>query len=312
MSLEILRLWLVFCGFIIGACLGSFAKALSDRSLKDKSFWGRSYCVSCKHVLYWYDLFPIVSYIFLKGKCRYCHKTIALEYLLVEVVMGILIGYLFYQQVANFQSIFNSSISLRTSFQFLIFIFDLVFKAFFITILAVLFLTDLKKMFIPDRIVIPAIGLTLTYLVAVTIYKIGYLYYYLSQTTLGQLLLPPHSDYFQRHALMIAEPLFGGILMGILIGGFFTILIIITKGKGMGGGDVKLGALIGLSLMFPNSILALMIAFLSGAAFSLILILVGRKHFKSVVPFGPFLVLGSLITLFWGNRIVDWYLKLGY
>lgn len=85
-------------------------------------------------------------------------------------------------------------------------------------------------------------------------------------------------------------------------------LIAVTKGKGMGGGDVKLGVLMGLGLGFPQSILAVILAFLSGAIVSLILISGGKKHFGQTIPFGPFLVLGSLITLFWGNRILDWYL----
>ncbi len=278
-------------GFITGTVLGSLAKALADRSLKNKSFWGRSYCPKCKHKLAWYDLFPIASYIFLKGRCRYCHKKIGTQYLLVEVIMGLLIAYLFNQSFFNF---------------------DLVFKTFFITILAILFLTDLKKMLIPDRIVKPAILIGAVSLFAVTIYKIGYLYYYLSLTPVGQKLLPPYSEYFYRHAFLTAQPLIGSILMGFAIGGFFWSLIIITRGKGMGGGDVKLGAFIGIMLGFPMAMLAIILSFLIGAIFSIGLLVAGRKHFGQVIPFGPFLVLGSLITLFWGSEILNWYLHLGY
>ncbi len=316
MSEEFVRLSIILSGFIIGASLGSFAKALADRSLKDKSFRGRSYCVKCQHPLNWYDLFPVFSYILLKGKCRYCHKRIGIEYLIIEVLTGVLVGFLFWQQFNNFQfSVFNLNSNFKfqiLNFQIIQILADLLFKTFFITVLIALFLTDLKKMFIPDRIVIPSIWITLTFLLALTIYKIGFLYYALLQTSLGQLLLPPHSDYFQRHALMLAQPLFAGVLMAVLIGGFFTLLIIITRGKGMGGGDVKLGALMGASLGFPNSILALMMAFFSGAVLSLLLILIRRKNFKSVVPFGPFLVLGSLIALFWGDQLIDWYLNFSF
>lgn len=282
-------------GFLIGMVLGSFAKALADRSLKGRSFWGRSYCPNCKHKLAWYDLFPILSYIFLLGKCRYCHKKIPPEYPVTEIILGILVGFLFLQSI----------------FPFSILILDLVFKTFFIVILAALFLTDLKKMLIPDRIVKPAILIGVISLFAVTIYKIVYLYYYLSGSTVGRLLLPPKSDYFQRHALIIAEPLIFGVLMGLAIGGFFYALIVLTKGKGMGGGDVKLGAFMGLMLGFPLSLLALVLSFLTGAVFSVGLIIAGKKHFGQTIPFGPFLVLGSLIALFWGNQIINWYLKLG-
>ena len=283
-------------GFIIGCVLGSFIKVLADRSLREQSFWGRSYCPNCKKNLQWYDLFPILSYLILGGKCRFCHKDIGIEYLLVEVGMGILIGYLFFQSFSSFQSS--------------VFLLDLIAKTFFITILAVLFITDIKKMFIPDRVVLPAIRVSIILITFITIIKIIFLYYYLSQTIIGQKLLPPHSDYFQRHALMAAEPLFGGILMAFLIGGFFMALIIITKGKGMGGGDVKLGAFIGLMLGFPQALIALMFSFISGAVFSLFLIILGKKHFGQSIAFGPFLVLGSLISLYWGDKILNWYLKL--
>ncbi|MBI2196757.1 prepilin peptidase [Candidatus Daviesbacteria bacterium] len=299
---------MIVIGFILGTILGSFVKALADRSLGKKSFWGRSYCLSCHHKLAWYDLFPIASYILLRGKCRYCHKKIGIEYLLVEIGMGILVGFLFWQtpfviarSEATWQSVFQSSILLV----------DLLSKTFFITILAVLFLTDLKKMLIPDRVIKPAIVIALVSLIVVTIYKVSYLYYSLSQSMVGRLLLPPHSDYFQRHAIAAAQPLMWGIFMGILIGGFFYGLIIITRGKGMGGGDVKLGAFIGLMLGFPQALFALILAFLTGAVFSIGLIIFGKKHFGQTIPFGPFLVLGSLIMLYWGNQIVDWYLKLG-
>ncbi len=301
---------MIIIGFVFGMVLGSFAKALADRSLSKKSFWGRSYCLDCKHKLAWCDLFPIFSYIILQGKCRYCRKKIPLEYPIAEIILGILVGFLFWQSFKNFQfTIFNFHSIFNL--QFSIFIFELVYKTFFILILAVLFITDLKKMFIPDRIIIPSIIIGVIGITAVTIYKIGHLYYYLSQSAVGRLLLPPHSEYFQRHALITAQPFLLSILMGLAIGGFFLSLIIITRGKGMGGGDVKLGAFIGLMLGFPNALAALVLSFLSGAVFSVGLILLGKKHFGQTIPFGPFLVLGSLIVLYWGNQIMDWYLKLG-
>ena len=290
-------------GFFIGTVLGSFVKVLADRSLRSQSFWGRSYCSFCKQHLRAYDLFPILSFLSTMGRCRYCHKKLSIEYLLVEVVMGLLIGFLFWQSFANLRfTIYD--------LRFTIFELDLIFKTFFITVLAVLFLTDLKKMFIPDRIILPAIWVSIIFITFITIIKIIYLYFYLNQTTIGKLLLPPHSDYFLRHAMLIAQPFLTGILMAITIGGFFWALIIITKGKGMGGGDVKLGALMGLMLGFPQALIALMVSFLSGAIFSIVLIIFGKKHFGQVIPFGPFLVLGSLTALFWGDKILSWYLHL--
>lgn len=294
-------------GFIIGVILGSFVKALADRSLTNSSFWGRSYCPHCKHKLHWYDLFPILSYLILSGKCRHCKDKIATQYLLVEVILGILIGFLFLQSFSNFSATGGPAFG----WQFLMFALNLIYKIFFIGVLIALFLTDLKKMLIPDRIVIPAIWITLIYLIGVSLFKVGYLYYFLSQTILGRLLLPPHNGYFVNHAMAILESTLTSIVMGIVIAGFFLALIIITRGKGMGGGDVKLGAFLGLVLGFPNALVALMAAFLSGAFISLILIFGGKKHLGQVIPFGPFLVFGSLISLFWGNQIIDWYLHFG-
>lgn len=221
--------------------------------------------------------------------------------------MGILIGFLFWQSLSDpstFHSIFN--------FKFINFIFELIYKIFFIIILAALFLTDIKKMLIPDRIILPSLLIGLILSLGITIYKLIYFYYSLSNHPLGKYLLPPYSNYFLRHAFYTAQPILSGIVMALLIGGFFFSLILITKGRGMGGGDVKLGAFIGLMLGFPQSLLALMLSFILGAFFSIFLIILGKKHFGQVIPFGPFLVLGSLISLFWGPKILDWYLRFSY
>jgi prepilin signal peptidase PulO-like enzyme (type II secretory pathway) len=291
-------------GFLLGTVLGSFGLVLAYRSLLNKPFSGRSHCEYCKKRLAWYDLIPIISYFILKGNCRYCKKTISLEYPIVEIVSGLLIGFLFWQS-------FHLLPSLNKDFLSLIFILDIIFKTFFIAILIPLFITDLKDMFIPDRIMIPAIIISFIYLLFETILKIVFLYSLLSKNIIGKYLLPPYSDYFQQHALMSAQPLIGSIISGLLIGGFFLLLIIITRGKGMGGGDVKLGAFMGLSLGFPNSLIAVITAFIVGAIFSVVLLLSKKKHFGQAIPFGPFLILGSLVALFWGNIITEWYLHLG-
>lgn len=286
--------------------MGSFAKAAADRSLVKKSLGGRSYCPKCRHQLAWYDLFPVFSYIILWGKCRYCGKKISLSYPLTEVLTGGLTAYLFIITFSDFGLPSNIY-----DLKFISLILELLIKTFFITVLVILFLTDIKKMLIPDRIILPSIVAGILALAGLSIFKAGWLYYYLSQNQIGRYLLPPRSDYYQRHVLAASEPLFYGISTGLAIAGFFYALIIITKGKGMGGGDVKLGAFIGLMLGFPNAVLALILSFLAGALFSVGLIIAGKKHFGEVIPFGPFLVFGSLIALFWGNRIIDWYLHFG-
>lgn len=312
-------MYILVFGFSLGAVLGSLIKALSDRSLNNKSFWGRSYCPNCKKKLQWYDLLPVLSYLFLRGNCRYCKEKIGIEYLIVEVITGILVSFLFWQSFLNFDltilNLFSKLPSVEQSisnvFKFSIFLLELLAKTFFIVVMAILFLTDLKKMLIPDRIVLPSIVIGIILKLIITVSQIGFLFYVLSQSKLGRLLLPPQSDYFQRHVLLIAEPFLWSILTGVLIGGFFLSLIIITKGKGMGGGDVKLGAFLGLMLGFPGGLFALVVSFITGAVFSIGLIISGKKHFGQTIPFGPFLVLGSLAMLFWGDAIINWYLHIG-
>jgi len=295
---------IILIGFLVGAVLGSFSKALADRSLKNKSFLGRSHCEKCQRTLSVFELIPILSFLLQGGKCRYCKKSIGLEYLAVEVVMGVVVAYLFYQQI-------SASAGGASHFQFLNSLFELVFNIFFVTILAVLFLTDLKEMFIPDRVVIPSIIVAIILLVAGTLYKIGYLYKFLLNDQIGQYLLPPHNDYFTRHAFMIAQPFLGALAVGIGIAAFFAFLVFITKSRGMGGGDIKLGMFMGLGLGFPGGVIAVILAFMSGAIVALMAVAVGKKGFKSQIPFGPFLILGSLAVLFWGREILNWYLNFG-
>lgn len=283
-------------GFILGASLGSFAKVVSDRSVVARSFLGgRSCCPSCHHPLSLTDLIPIVSYLFLAGRCRYCRKPIGREYLVVEMLMGVAVAALFWQVMSQL-----TILSLA----------DLVFKIFVMTILTIVALTDLKKNLIPDKVIIPALWTTLIYLVLFTIYKIGYLYYHLNQTEVGRLLLPPNTDYFPRHASLHLENLALTIGTGLMIGLFFLSLVVVTKRRGMGGGDVKLGGFLGLSLGFPLGLVAIMLAFFTGAVVGLGLIIGGKKRFGQTIPFGPFLSLGGLVVIFWGPRILDWYLSL--
>lgn len=214
-----------------------------------------------------------------------------------------LVAFLWFSLSQSYTQLFDDP--LKT----ILFLLDVLLKTFFVTILVSLFLTDVKKMFIPDRIILPSIVVAALWMLVATAYKISYLYYNLATNTIGKFLLPPHSKYFYIHTWMIVSDVLYALLMCFGIGGFFLFLIIITKGKGMGGGDVKLGAFIGLVLGFPYALVAILLSFVTGAFFALSLIVLGKKSFGQVIPFGPFLVLGSFIALFWGQQIWDWYLQ---
>ncbi|MDP1722708.1 MAG: prepilin peptidase [Candidatus Gottesmanbacteria bacterium] len=93
-------------------------------------------------------------------------------------------------------------------------------------------------------------------------------------------------------------------------GGFFFLLWLVTRGKGMGLGDVKFAFLMGLLLGFPNIIVASYLAFLTGAVVGVILILTGKTQLRAHIAFGPFLVLGTIIALGWGKQLIQWWMNI--
>lgn len=149
---------------------------------------------------------------------------------------------------------------------------DLIFQLFILVVISIIFIVDLKTGFIFDKVTYPASVIAGIYV----LYTQSYL----------------------------------SFVCGLGFAGLFYILIVITRGKGMGFGDVKYVFFLGLALGFPNSIVAVMIAFLTGAVFSLFLIAFGKKHFGQTIPFGPFLSLGALFTILWGQQILNWYIKM--
>lgn len=242
--------------FIFGLIIGSFLNAVIYRLHRNVSFLkGRSYCPYCNHTLAYYDLVPLFSFIFLGGHCRYCEKKISWQYPLVELATAILFLSLFWG--------FGSQVNV-----------SFVFWAIMVSFLVVIFVSDLKWMIIPDRMIYGAIGVSL-------IYRL------FSDVGMGAYLL---SAFFA--AL------------------FFSVIVFITKGKGMGIGDIKLAFLIGLLLGYPLIIVALFSAFLIGSIVGMAMILARVKTFGSEVPFGPFLILGLALAALWGQKIAEWYLDL--
>lgn len=101
------------------------------------------------------------------------------------------------------------------------------------------------------------------------------------------------------------------MLLGILIGGgFFLLQFILSKGRWIGGGDIRLGFFMGVVLGFPLITIALFLAYIGGAIISVFLLLLGKKDRKSHIPFGVFLSTATFIIMFWGEDILQWYLSL--
>jgi leader peptidase (prepilin peptidase)/N-methyltransferase len=97
-------------------------------------------------------------------------------------------------------------------------------------------------------------------------------------------------------------------LLGILIGGGIFLAIILASGGGMGGGDMKLGAMLGAFLGWQLGLLALMLAVLTGGLVAVALLALGRRGRKEAIPFGPFLALGGAVAFLWGDALLGWYL----
>ena len=274
----------IFYIFIFGLIIGSFLNAVIYRLEAKKSVCrGRSFCPECKHILAWYDLIPLLSFIFLGGKCRYCHQEISIQYPLVELATGLLFVLIF--------PLVGGSRPMAGQFS----IFNLSYGFYIISILIVIFVYDLKYYIIPDKIILPAIIVSSLWSLSAGNYL-----------KIENWKLPAQGwsalggEIIDVNSLLVA---FGA-------SAFFLSLIIISKGRWMGFGDVKLAFLMGLILSFPNILVALFTAFISGAIIGAGLILFKKKDLKSQIPFGPFLAGGTIFSLFFGEIIINWYLNI--
>ncbi len=257
----ILSLILNFYIFLLGLVIGSFLNCVIYRLEKEQSFLkGRSYCPHCKHNLIWLDLIPVFSFLFLKGKCRYCGKKISIQYTIVEIITGLIFLFI-YNEIINLPQLTISN--------FISFCFLFIVSSFLI----IIFVYDLKHYMILDKVLFPAIAISLLY------------------------------------RLFIIFSIWNYLFAALIASGFFLFIFLISKGKWMGFGDVKLAILLGLLLGFPNILVGLFLAFFFGAIIGLALIFLNKKGLKSEIPFAPFLIIGTFIAMFFGSQIIQWYLN---
>lgn len=257
----------LFLLLLVGSCLGSFLNVVIERLNQGEGILRpRSSCESCHHKLAFFDLIPIFSWLALGGRCRYCHSPIPWQYPLVELATGILFLLVYQEILGNIREYqgINQFIGL------------LAYWLIITSFLIIIFVSDLLYQIVPDKIVYPAIALAIFY----SVFSIP--------------ALPAGRQY----------SVFNYLLSGLGATGFFFLLHLLTRGKGMGLGDVKLAGLMGLILGVPQIILAFYLAFLTGAFSGVILILLKKKKFKEEIAFGPFLVGATFITLFWGEKIL--------
>ncbi len=245
---------------ILGAAIGSFLNVIIDRLPADKSIvYPPSSCDACQHQLSWPDLFPVFSYLFLRGRCRYCKVKIPQRIFWVELGTGLLTALLFWK--FGWKPILGVTI---------------VYSAVLIAIAVI----DLNHQLILNKLTYPFL------LIALVV------------------------NFFVPNLYSWHNVLFG--LLGGVVGFLILFVPALIYRKGMGLGDVKMAALIGLMTGFPNVIVAVFGGIILGGIVAIILLLFKKKSRKEGIPFGPYLSLATIITFFYGSNIIHWYLHLAH
>lgn len=266
--------WLIlgFFIFFLGSAIGSFLNVLIYRTIRGQDWVkDRSVCEHCKHKISWYENIPVLSYLFLGGKCSSCKKKIDIIHPLIELLTGSLflwwytVGFLFFKLTAAP----------------LLYIQPL-FWLFVLIIFVAILISDLKYQIIPNWSVLLLLMAVISYrLILLSTGEMQWLDF--AKTVLGTLGLT----------------------------GFFFSLWFFTKGKGFGFGDVKLAIPLGLLLgSWQRIVIATFFSFVIGAIVGVGLISFKKKKFGQTLPFGPFLLLATGLSLVWGYEIWDEYVKL--
>jgi leader peptidase (prepilin peptidase) / N-methyltransferase len=265
---------------MIGAVIGSFLNALIWRLHSGESMLGRSACPKCHQQIAWHDNIPVFSYLILGGKCRHCGKGISLQYPLVELTVAVLfvLGLNHELRIMNHEwGNGFASFMIHNS----LFILHLLRSWFIVAVMVLIFIYDLRWYLILDKVTIPAS-------------VILFIFWLIENWQTGNLLK------IENWQLEIAALAFGV--------GIFGLQFVVSKGRWIGLGDVKLGLVMALALGWPNIIGAIFIAYLLGAAVGLALMSFGKKELGSKLPFGTFLSVATIVMMLWGDQIVNWYL----
>ncbi|MBA9025737.1 prepilin peptidase [Peribacillus huizhouensis] len=236
---------------IIGLVLGSFYNVVGLRIPENQSVVRpRSQCPACKKTLTATDLVPVLSYVFLRGKCRNCHSKIPPLYPLIELSTGLLFMLAFYE------------FGMTGEF---------VIALLFISLLVIIFVSDIVYMIIPNKVLLFFVPIVLV----------------------ARLVVP-------------LDPLWD-MFVGAVVGfGLLFFIAVISKG-GMGGGDVKLFFVLGLVLGLKLTILTFALATFLGALYGVAGMIRGKYKKRQPIPFGPFIAIGALLSYFYGAEILSYY-----
>lgn len=247
-----MNLFLVLTVFVVGAVIGSFFNAVlwryGRRSLRER----HSRCPKCRHYLYARDLVPLASYLFLRGRCRYCKRPIGFRYFVIELVCA-----LAPLPLLALYGVTWSFLALSV----LTFLFIL------------LFVFDFTRMILPDAVTLPA-------------------------------FLPALAA-----SLLLGRPVSSILIGGILGAAFFAVQYALSRGRWVGDGDIRLGAVMGVALGWKLLVFALFVSYMAGALIAVVLLLRSRATLKSAIPFGTLLTAATYATLLVGESAVDAYLR---
>ena len=238
--------------FLYGIVIGSFLNVCIYRIPKKENIVNvRSHCMNCGHQLQWYELVPLFSYLFQKGKCRQCKAKLSVQYPLVEAVNGILYVII----------VMINGICVETLLYCLL-----------TSALLVLSIIDFRTYEIPLGINIFILAMGLIY----TVY-----------------------DY---------QHLISHVIGFFTVSVFIYLIILVTKGRGMGGGDMKLMAAAGLFLGWKLIILSFLLGCIIGSVIHIIRMKVSKCD--HVLAMGPYLSAGIFIATLFGQTIISWYIGL--
>ncbi|MFA4999659.1 MAG: prepilin peptidase [Parcubacteria group bacterium] len=270
--------------FILGAAFGSFLNVLilrykAGEAVFGRHLGGRSACPKCGKILHWYELIPIMSFVIQVGRCRGCKQGISFQYPIVEIMSGVI--------MATMPLIFGMTIH------------SFIWVLALLTLLAASFI-DARHYVIPDAlvIIITLCGVASTALIA-------------AGKAMSAELIP--GTFLGSYAYIFsftANPWLGHLLAALAAGAFFSVVSLVSKGKAMGWGDVKLATAVGFLIGWPDAIMAIMIAFIIGSVAGIIMLVTKKKKLKDALPFGPFIAIGTAIIIYFGQSIMALYFKL--
>lgn len=258
----------IFLFALLGLVVGSFIAVCIDRLPRNESIVNPpSRCELCHHPLAAKDLIPIFSYLWLRGRCRYCRAAIPRSLFWVELATGVIFAFLYWWCL-----VLNPVLGI-VAFGVM---------AFYACLFIIIFVIDLEHGLILNKVVYP--GMAVALLLA---------------------LFVPQPWLTQWISRGIANAAIGG---GIGLG-IFLLLAIVSRG-GMGWGDVKLAALIGLVTGFPLVFISLIMGAILGGVVAVVLVASKKRKRQETIPFGPFLSLTAMVTIVWGSSMLSWYLGL--